>query len=393
MSSKTSIIGGPFKFNISSLFGIDEKKSSSKSDSSLFSDSSLSSDSNNINSSDLSSLFGNFSDGFSIGNSLGSSLGKGIADFFDSFVNGAFGDIIKSGSGDPDYTAAQLIGDLFTGGAVSSNKETRNNNAWSRAFSENERDYSRAWDSKLFDYQSSLDERNYQLQADTLSHQIDQDSWNRDYILNQNQYLAADMSAAGLNPLSGGSSGSAFGSSAGVSNINSNVSSPGRSSPASLSPLVTFASLLPSILQSQTSLKESQLNYDLRNRELAIEEDKIGKDYINKTKQNMIDARKAGLDPHTLDFDSTRNVLVDKDTGLLIPGSEGRFNNPYYEKLLNDNLSVKQKTELDRVLSRLNEANSLSVEERNKFIKTEEYNNLVQRYLSLILQAFGLYKN
>lgn len=136
-------------------------------------------------------------------------------------LSSAFG-----GSGDSFSTK---ISDLLTGGAASANQLTKQNNAWSQSFAENERDYQR----------NTIDPFNMQMTKDAFEWQKSQDLYNRNALENQYQIQMDSASRAGLNPLSlNGGSSSAGNSSVSAGNVNSS----GASSPA-LGQLQTFANI------------------------------------------------------------------------------------------------------------------------------------------------------
>lgn len=276
------------------------------------------------------SFSGSLSDfGDSLGKGLGNGLGNGLSSFVDGLINGSLGDILRQGSGDPDYTAAQAIGDLFTGGAVSANKETRLNNAWQRQFSEEQRDYERAFaeEEQAYNRAFAENERDYQrntidsfnmgiqnanldLQKQSLAHQISMDEFNKDLALHGTSLAAQDAASVGINPLAMSGNVSPFSSSVGSAGSSSGLASqgasptsarPGSASSPALGQLATFAPMQQAI-SAFLGLSQSQerLSIDKSASEASIANQKgflANETYDKQTQRlkTLIDAKKAGF--------------------------------------------------------------------------------------------------
>lgn len=260
---------------------------------------------------------------------VGESIGNGLYGFADKLINNLLGPILQDANKDPDYTVAQGIGDLFTGGAVSANKETRLNNAWQREFSEEQRDYERAFASEEQAYNRAFaeDERAYQrgvvdpfnmniqsanlgLQQQSLAHQISMDEFNKDLALHGTSLAAKDAASVGINPLAMSGQVSPFSSSVGSSGASSGISSQGASSPSSrpgsasspsLGQLATFAPIqqfLSTYLGIQHQRNALKVQSDYNSGMLSVQNANVANsEYANATDRlkALIDAKKAGF--------------------------------------------------------------------------------------------------
>lgn len=264
--------------------------------------------------------------GSTIGSSLGQGLGQGLSSFVDSFLDGAIGKQIKEGSGDPDYTAATLLGDLFTGGAVSANKETRKNNAWQREFAENERDYQRntidPFNMNIENENLALQNRSIANQEASLAHQISMDEFNKNVALNGRQIAVADAQKAGLNPLALDGAGaslvnSSVSGSGSVGSSNS-ISSNSPSAP-SFGQMATFSPLqnmLLSGLGALTQMKAVDNQIDISQKNASTIAFNADTDRLKA----LLDAKKAGYyvgdDLQSFNRDTESWFSKDRDQGI-----------------------------------------------------------------------------